>query len=65
MIFGSVTIFGILSWYFIPEEKWLRREQILRALEVADEPQQAGSSSVEGPSDGARYRESIAKDVDQ
>ncbi|KAI0959235.1 hypothetical protein AcW1_004115 [Taiwanofungus camphoratus] len=65
VIFGSVTIFGILSWYFIPEEKWLRREQILRALEVADEPQQAGSSSVEGPSDGARYRESIAKDVDQ
>lgn len=37
MILGAVTIFGILSWYFVPEHKWLRREQVLRALNVADE----------------------------
>ncbi|KAF5390428.1 hypothetical protein D9757_005219 [Collybiopsis confluens] len=36
VIFGTVTIFGILSWYFTPEEKWLPREQILRALHSAN-----------------------------
>ncbi|EJF63115.1 amino acid transporter [Dichomitus squalens LYAD-421 SS1] len=38
VILGSVTIFGILSWYFVPEEKWLRRDQVLHQLKVADEP---------------------------
>lgn len=41
MIFGSVTLFGILSWYFTPPEKWLRREIVLKGLEgtnVGDEP---------------------------
>lgn len=32
MIFGAVTIFGIASWWFMPEEKWLRREQVLQGL---------------------------------
>lgn len=36
VIFGAVTIFGILSWYFTPEEKWLRREHVLKALQTAD-----------------------------
>jgi len=39
VIFGSITIFGILSWYFTPAEKWLRREQILQALHTASAPQ--------------------------
>ncbi|KIY73300.1 amino acid transporter [Cylindrobasidium torrendii FP15055 ss-10] len=34
VIFGAVTIFGILSWWFMPEEKWLRREQILQGLDA-------------------------------
>lgn len=29
---GAVTIFAILTWYFTPEDKWLKREQILRGL---------------------------------
>ncbi|KAF9449567.1 hypothetical protein P691DRAFT_774614 [Macrolepiota fuliginosa MF-IS2] len=33
VIFGTVTIFGILCWYFTPPEKWLRREIILKALD--------------------------------
>ncbi|KAE9399098.1 hypothetical protein BT96DRAFT_994218 [Gymnopus androsaceus JB14] len=37
VIFGSVTIFGILTWYFTPEDKWLRREQVLQALHSANE----------------------------
>lgn len=72
VIFGSVTVFGILSWYFIPEEKWLRREHVLRALEVADEePLQAGSSSVvagtaAGVGANSRHRrDSINKDRDE
>ncbi|KAH9909440.1 amino acid transporter [Fomitopsis serialis] len=59
VILGAVTIFGILSWYFIPAEKWLRREQVLRALQVADEePFGAGSTSVDGghANENARYR---------
>lgn len=36
MIFGSVTIFGILSWFFTPEEQWLPREKVLQALHTAD-----------------------------
>jgi translation initiation factor 5B len=39
VIFGSITLFGILSWYFTPAEKWLRREQILQALHASDEPE--------------------------
>ncbi|CAA7259575.1 unnamed protein product [Cyclocybe aegerita] len=38
VIFGSITLFGILSWYFTPSEKWLRREHVLKALRAADEP---------------------------
>jgi len=38
VIFGSVTIFGVLTWYFIPEDKWLRKEHIIQALRTADEP---------------------------
>jgi translation initiation factor 5B len=35
VIFGSVTIFAILCWLFMPEEKWLRREHI-RKMAVVD-----------------------------
>ncbi|KAH8829950.1 gamma-aminobutyric acid transporter [Flagelloscypha sp. PMI_526] len=33
VIFGAITVFGVLSWWFIPEDKWLRREIILKGLE--------------------------------
>ncbi|KAH7888137.1 hypothetical protein F5I97DRAFT_1942374 [Phlebopus sp. FC_14] len=36
VIFGAISIFAFLSWYFTPEEKWLRRDQILKALRTAD-----------------------------
>lgn len=36
VIFGSVTILGIASWYFTPEDKWLPREHIIQALRTAD-----------------------------
>ncbi|KAJ7621866.1 gamma-aminobutyric acid transporter [Mycena polygramma] len=36
VIFGAVTIFGVVSWYFTPEDKWLRRELVLQALDAAD-----------------------------
>lgn len=67
VIFGAVTIFGILSWYFIPAEKWLRREQVLHALEATEE--EPYSSAVDGNrARDARYRvESTTgklKDVD-
>lgn len=45
VIFGSVTLFAVLTWYFTPEEKWLRRAQILQALQTADEPEAGASAS--------------------
>ncbi|KAJ6622561.1 amino acid transporter [Mycena sp. CBHHK59/15] len=39
VIFGAVTVFGIASWYLTPEDKWLRRELVLKALHTADEPE--------------------------
>jgi len=36
VIFGSVTIFAILSWYFIPPNKWLRQQQVERAMRTAE-----------------------------
>ncbi|KAI6046535.1 hypothetical protein EDC04DRAFT_2864725 [Pisolithus marmoratus] len=36
VIFIAITIFAVLSWYFIPEEKWLRREQVLRAMGASE-----------------------------
>ncbi|ETW84621.1 amino acid transporter [Heterobasidion irregulare TC 32-1] len=38
VIFGTVTVFAVLSWYFTPAEKWLRQEQILQALHSAETP---------------------------
>ena len=36
VIFGAITIFALLSWYFIPEDNWLRREQVLKAMGTLD-----------------------------
>ncbi|KAG1753285.1 hypothetical protein EDB19DRAFT_1824032 [Suillus lakei] len=39
VIFGAISIFAFLSWYFTPEEKWLRKDQILKAYETVDHPE--------------------------
>ncbi|KAI0269393.1 amino acid transporter [Gloeopeniophorella convolvens] len=36
VIFGAVTIFALLTWYFTPADKWLRQEQIVQAMHTAD-----------------------------
>ncbi|KAI6168909.1 hypothetical protein EDD17DRAFT_1465364 [Pisolithus thermaeus] len=36
VIFIAITIFAVSSWYFIPEEKWLRREQVLQAMRASE-----------------------------
>lgn len=36
VIFGAITIFALLSWYFIPEDNWPRREQVLKAMGTLD-----------------------------
>jgi hypothetical protein len=48
VVFGAVTIFAILSWYFTPTDQWLRQEQIERAMRTAEgSPDDAiGTSSV-------------------
>lgn len=37
VIFGSVTIFGIIMYFVTPEEKWLRTDAMRQALRAADE----------------------------
>ncbi|GLB33307.1 putative gamma-aminobutyric acid transporter [Lyophyllum shimeji] len=41
VIFGAVTIFGIISWWLTPEERWLRREILVKSYENSDIPDQA------------------------
>ncbi|EKM59529.1 uncharacterized protein PHACADRAFT_250094 [Phanerochaete carnosa HHB-10118-sp] len=36
-IFGSVTVFGLLSWYIVPDSKWLRRELVQQQLHTAND----------------------------
>jgi len=36
VIFGAITIFGFMSWYFTPAENWLRREQVIQALQASN-----------------------------
>lgn len=36
VIFIAITTFAVFSWYLIPEEKWLRREQVLRAMRASE-----------------------------
>ena len=52
VILGAVTIFGILSWYFIPEDKWLRREVVLQSLQATNEVHHSAPS---GSSSGVQY----------
>ncbi|KAF8503838.1 amino acid/polyamine transporter I [Gautieria morchelliformis] len=40
VIFGSVTIFAVISWYFTPEDKWLRTDQLRHMDDTIDEPTQ-------------------------
>jgi len=36
IIFAAITIFGVLSFWFTPEDKWLSREQIRRMYDSAN-----------------------------
>jgi len=46
VIFGAVTIFAVLSWYFVPAHQWLRQEQIERAMRIVEgQPETAEPSN--------------------
>ena len=51
VIFGAVTVFGILSWWFIPESKWLRRDIVLKGLQEAhgDTAVHSGENTIADP----------------
>ncbi|KAM0746497.1 gamma-aminobutyric acid transporter [Meredithblackwellia eburnea MCA 4105] len=44
VIFGAVTIFGIISWWIVPEANWLSRRAIGRVLDVVE-----GKDGVDSP----------------
>ena len=37
VIFGAITVFAVLTWYFTPEEQWLPHNRIIQALEMTDD----------------------------
>jgi len=37
VIFGAITIFGILSWWFTPEDKWLPNARLGKVHEIVQE----------------------------
>jgi translation initiation factor 5B len=51
VIFGSVTVLGIISWWFTPEDRWLRRDVLLQGLQNSDIP-----GGAEGGEESARSR---------
>jgi len=34
VIFGAITIFAVLCWWFMPEEEWLRSKRIVAVIEA-------------------------------
>ncbi|KDQ14211.1 hypothetical protein BOTBODRAFT_188092 [Botryobasidium botryosum FD-172 SS1] len=42
VIFGAVTIFAVITWYFTPEEKWLRKTHVSEMLDSSGRPTEAG-----------------------
>ena len=56
VIFSVVTMFGIMSWYFIPEEKWLSKKQMSPTLHVIRPSKAAvGRSSKSTQGGSVRY----------
>jgi len=37
VIFGVITIFGILTWWFTPEEKWLPAARLGRLRQIEED----------------------------
>ncbi|CAD0084143.1 unnamed protein product [Aureobasidium vineae] len=53
VIFGAITIFALLSWWFMPEDKWLPAARLGKVHEFEEElnaNRTGRSSSVSGPS---------------
>lgn len=34
VIFGAITIFGVLCWWWMPEDEWLRTKRIVAVIEA-------------------------------
>jgi hypothetical protein len=34
VIFGAITIFAIICWWWMPEEEWLRTKRIVAVIEA-------------------------------
>jgi hypothetical protein len=34
VIWGAITVFGVLCWWFMPEEQWLRSKRIAQVIDV-------------------------------
>lgn len=43
VIFGAITAFGILTWWFTPEEKWLPSARLGRLREMQSEGEHGGA----------------------
>jgi hypothetical protein len=34
VIFGAISLFAVLCWWFMPEEEWLKSKRIVAVIEV-------------------------------
>lgn len=48
VILGAATIFAILSWLLIPEDRWLSRRFTDKAFQAADDPNASKDESLPG-----------------
>ncbi|GAA5961548.1 hypothetical protein JCM21900_006323 [Sporobolomyces salmonicolor] len=60
-IFGAVTIFGLISYWIVPEEKWLAARQVRQMLDAAHAQQDAHKTDDVEQAGTADHAESQAK----
>ncbi|CEQ40513.1 SPOSA6832_02158 [Sporobolomyces salmonicolor] len=60
-IFGGVTIFGLISYWIVPEEKWLAARQVRQMLDAAHAQQVAHKTDDVEQAGTADHAESQAK----
>jgi len=49
VIFAGITLFGLLTWYFTPEDKWLPASRLGKVHQLESEMHDSNSSGANVP----------------